>query len=78
MLLEVELKLILLQEELQGHDIDSVIEEMKEQELHAKDEGKLPDFSTSITEPEYQRADSHDKEDDNEDDDCEDLHLDVP
>ncbi|KAK2859976.1 hypothetical protein Q7C36_004142 [Tachysurus vachellii] len=50
---------------------------MKEQELHAKDGGKLPDFSTSIPQPEYQRADSHEKND-NEDDDCEDLHLDVP
>ncbi|GAA6076939.1 outer dynein arm-docking complex subunit 3-like isoform X2 [Tachysurus ichikawai] len=75
MLLEAELKLIQLQEELQGHDIESVIEEMKEQEFHAKDEGKLPDF---ITQLEYQRADSHEKEDDNKDDDCEDLHLDVP
>ncbi|XP_060746150.1 outer dynein arm-docking complex subunit 3-like [Tachysurus vachellii] len=78
MLMEAELKLIQLQEELQGHDIESVIKEMKEQEFHAKDEGKLPDFSTSITQPEYQRADSHEKEDDNEDDVCEDLHLDVP
>ncbi|XP_027006823.2 outer dynein arm-docking complex subunit 3-like isoform X4 [Tachysurus fulvidraco] len=78
MLLEAELKLIQLQEELQGHDIESVIKEMMDQEFHAKDEGKLPDFSTSITQPEYQRADSHEKEDDNEDDDCEDLHLDVP
>ncbi|XP_027012737.2 coiled-coil domain-containing protein 151 isoform X1 [Tachysurus fulvidraco] len=70
LLQEAELKLMQLQNELQGHDVHTLIKEMEELEFHASIEGKLPDYNTRITLLDYQRADLHEEDDDSEDDDC--------
>ncbi|KAK3513074.1 hypothetical protein QTP70_000986 [Hemibagrus guttatus] len=66
---EAELKLMQLQDKLQGHDIHRVMKEMEQQKFHASTERKLPDSSTSITLLDGQRADLHEEEDNSEDDD---------
>ncbi|XP_017336495.1 coiled-coil domain-containing protein 151 isoform X2 [Ictalurus punctatus] len=66
---EAELKLMQLQDKLQGCDIHTLIKEMGEQEFHASIEGKLPDYNTRITLPDYQRADLYEEEDDSWEDD---------
>ncbi|XP_060774038.1 coiled-coil domain-containing protein 151 [Neoarius graeffei] len=69
LLWEAELKLMQLQEELQGCDTHTLIKEMEEQEFHASIEGKLPDYNTRITLPDHQRDDVYEEEDDSGDDD---------
>ncbi|KAF4080354.1 hypothetical protein AMELA_G00169260 [Ameiurus melas] len=69
LLQEAELKLMQLQDKLQGCDIHTLIKEMEEQEFHASIEGKLPDYNTRITLPDYQRADLYEEEDDSWEDD---------
>ncbi|XP_053087986.1 coiled-coil domain-containing protein 151 isoform X2 [Pangasianodon hypophthalmus] len=56
LLREAELKLMQLQDGLQGRDIHTLMKEMEEQEFHASIEGKLPDYNTRITLPDNQRA----------------------
>ncbi|KAG7327087.1 hypothetical protein KOW79_010488 [Hemibagrus wyckioides] len=68
LLWEAELKLMQMQDELQGCDIHTLIKEMEEQEFHASIEEKLPDYNTRITLPDYQRADLHEDEDSGDDD----------
>ncbi|XP_053494131.1 coiled-coil domain-containing protein 151 [Ictalurus furcatus] len=66
---EAELKLMKLQDKLQGCDVHTLIKEMEEQEFHASIEGKLPDYNTRITLPDYQRADLYEEEDNSWEDD---------
>ncbi|KAF7706061.1 outer dynein arm-docking complex subunit 3-like isoform X1 [Silurus meridionalis] len=69
LLREAELKLMQLQNELQGHDLHTLAREMEEQEFHAVIEGKLPDYNTRITLPDIQGADLYEEEEDSGDDD---------
>ncbi|XP_071780976.1 coiled-coil domain-containing protein 151 [Centroberyx gerrardi] len=70
LLVQCELKLQLLQEELQGKDLAAVMKEMEEEEFYARIEGKLPDYNTRIKLPEDQRLDLFDEEDESEEDEA--------
>ncbi|XP_071393448.1 coiled-coil domain-containing protein 151 [Centroberyx affinis] len=70
LLVQCELKMQLLQEELQGKDLAAVMKEMEEEEFYARIEGKLPDYNTRIKLPEDQRLDLFDEEDESEEDEA--------
>ncbi|KAF7711001.1 hypothetical protein HF521_000012 [Silurus meridionalis] len=66
---EAELKLMQLLDKLQGHDLDTLTSEMKEQESHAITEGNLPEDKTCITSTDYQKPDLNEEEEDSEEED---------
>uniref|UniRef100_A0A9J8D3J5 Outer dynein arm docking complex subunit 3 n=1 Tax=Cyprinus carpio carpio TaxID=630221 RepID=A0A9J8D3J5_CYPCA len=61
---EVEQKLMLLKEELQGKDLATIMKELEEEEFHARIAGKLPQSNTRIQLPEAQKQDFSDDEED--------------
>ncbi|GAA6220297.1 coiled-coil domain-containing protein 151 [Lates japonicus] len=67
---QCELKLQLLQEELQGKDLAAIMKEMEEEEFYIKIEGKLPAYNTRVKLPEDQRLDPFNDEDESEEDEA--------
>ncbi|XP_067440147.1 coiled-coil domain-containing protein 151 [Thunnus thynnus] len=67
---QCELKLQLLQEELQGKDHAAIMKEMEEEEFFVRIEGKLPAYNTRVKLPEDQRLDLFDNEDESEEDEA--------
>eukprot|EP00064_Thunnus_orientalis_P007960 superscaffoldBa00000916_g7982 len=67
---QCELKLQLLQEELQGKDQAAIMKEMEEEEFFVRIEGKLPAYNTRVKLPEDQRLDLFDNEDESEEDEA--------
>ncbi|KAM7393749.1 hypothetical protein PAMP_020598 [Pampus punctatissimus] len=67
---QCELKLQLLQEELQGKDQAAIKKEMEEEEFFVRIEGKLPAYNTRVKLPEDQRPDLFDNEDESEEDEA--------
>ncbi|XP_018961565.1 outer dynein arm-docking complex subunit 3-like [Cyprinus carpio] len=61
---EVEQKLMLLKEELQGKDLATIMKELEEEEFHARIAGKLPQSNIRIQLPEAQKQDFSDDEED--------------
>ncbi|KAK2888872.1 hypothetical protein QQF64_029123 [Cirrhinus molitorella] len=57
-------KLILINEELQGKDLATIMKELEEEEFHARIAGKLPQYNTRIQLPEAQKQDFFDDEED--------------
>ncbi|KAM4603281.1 coiled-coil domain-containing protein 151 [Polymixia lowei] len=70
LLAQCELKLQLLQDELQGKDLAAVVKEMEDEEFYARIEGKLPDYNTRIKLPEDQRLDPFNEEEESEEDEA--------
>lgn len=64
-----EEKLLKLLEELDGQDINAVVKQMEEEEFHASQEGKLPQYNTRVKLPQPQRDLVYDDEEDSGDND---------
>jgi len=69
-----EEKLLKLLEELDGQDLNSIVKQMEEEEFHASQEGKLPQYNTRVKLPQVQRDIGY--EDD--EDDGENIDTEVP
>uniref|UniRef100_A0A8C4H1W2 Outer dynein arm docking complex subunit 3 n=1 Tax=Dicentrarchus labrax TaxID=13489 RepID=A0A8C4H1W2_DICLA len=67
---QCELKLQLLQEELQGKDTAAIMKEIEEEEFYVRIEGKLPAYNTRVKLPEDQRLDLFNDEDESEEDEA--------
>ncbi|XP_040891792.1 coiled-coil domain-containing protein 151 [Toxotes jaculatrix] len=67
---QCELKLLLLQEELQGKDLAAIKKEMEEEEFYIRIEGKLPAYNTRVKLPEDQSLDLFIDEDESEEDEA--------
>ncbi|XP_060907578.1 coiled-coil domain-containing protein 151 isoform X2 [Labrus mixtus] len=68
---QCELKLQLLQEELQGKDQAASMKEMEEEEFYIRIAGKLPAYNTRVKLPEDQSLDLFEDEDESEEDESE-------
>ncbi|KAM7009303.1 coiled-coil domain-containing protein 151 isoform 2-T2 [Tautogolabrus adspersus] len=68
---QCELKLQLLQEELQGKDQAASMKEMVEEEFYVRIAGKLPAYNTRVKLPEDQSLDLFEDEDESEEDESE-------
>ncbi|XP_052790334.1 outer dynein arm-docking complex subunit 3-like [Mya arenaria] len=64
-----EEKLLKLLEELDGQDLNAVVKQMEEEEFHASQEGKLPQYNTRVKLPQPQRDLVYDDEEDSGDND---------
>uniref|UniRef100_A0A3B5B3Q5 Coiled-coil domain-containing protein 151-like n=1 Tax=Stegastes partitus TaxID=144197 RepID=A0A3B5B3Q5_9TELE len=60
---QLELKLQVLQQELQGKDLAAIKKEMEEEEFHVRIEDKLPEYNTRVRLPEDEAADLFTDED---------------
>ncbi|KAM9363879.1 coiled-coil domain-containing protein 151 [Symphorus nematophorus] len=67
---QCELKLQLLQEELQGKDLAAIMKEMEEEEFYVQIEGKLSAYNTRVRLPEDQRLDLFNDEEESEEDEA--------
>uniref|UniRef100_A0A667ZVZ6 Outer dynein arm docking complex subunit 3 n=1 Tax=Myripristis murdjan TaxID=586833 RepID=A0A667ZVZ6_9TELE len=67
LLAQCELKLQLLQDELHGKDLSTLMKEMEEEEFSTRNVGKLPDYNTRIKLPEDERLDEEESEEDEAD-----------
>ncbi|XP_041790100.1 coiled-coil domain-containing protein 151 [Chelmon rostratus] len=67
---QCELKLQLLQEELQGKDLAAITKEMEEEEFYVRIEGKLPAYNTRVKLPDDQRLDLFNDEEESEEDEA--------
>lgn len=65
-----EEKLLKLLEELDGQDLNAVVKQMEEEEFHASQEGKLPQYNTRVKLPQTQRDLVYDDEEDSGDNDA--------
>ncbi|XP_052222822.1 outer dynein arm-docking complex subunit 3-like isoform X2 [Dreissena polymorpha] len=65
-----EEKLLKLLEELDGQDLNAVVKQMEEEEFHASQEGKLPQYNTRVKLPQPQRDLVYDDEEDSGDNDA--------
>ncbi|XP_062244098.1 coiled-coil domain-containing protein 151 [Platichthys flesus] len=63
-------KLNLLQDDLKGKDLASIMKEMEEEEFHVRIEGKLPAYNTRVKLPEDQKLDLFDDEEESEEDEA--------
>lgn len=70
LLAQCELKLQLLQDELHGKDLSTLMKEMEEEEFSTRNVGKLPDYNTRIKLPEDERLDPFDEEEESEEDEA--------
>nr|XP_023647623.1 coiled-coil domain-containing protein 151 isoform X1 [Paramormyrops kingsleyae] len=68
LLAQSERKLLLLQEEQHGKDMEAVMKEIEEEEFHATIEGKLPAQNMRIRLPQAQRQDPYEDEEKSGDD----------
>nr|XP_029136905.1 coiled-coil domain-containing protein 151 isoform X2 [Labrus bergylta] len=68
---QCELKLQLLQEELQGKDQAASMKEIEEEEFYIRIAGKLPAYNTRVKLPEDQSLDLFEDEDESEEDESE-------
>ncbi|KAL4219631.1 hypothetical protein ACF0H5_022203 [Mactra antiquata] len=64
-----EEKLLKLLEELDGQDLNSIVKQMEEEEFHASQEGKLPQYNTRVKLPQTQRDINYDDGSDSGDND---------
>ncbi|XP_029366210.1 coiled-coil domain-containing protein 151 [Echeneis naucrates] len=67
---QCELKLQLLQEELQGKDLAAIMKEMEKEEFFVRIERKLPSYNTRVKLPEDQSLDLFNDEDESEEDEA--------
>ncbi|XP_018617250.2 coiled-coil domain-containing protein 151-like [Scleropages formosus] len=70
LLAQAEQKLLILHEELQGKNMDTIMKEMEEEEFYTSIEGKIPQYNIRIRLPRVESRDSYEEEEseDNESD----------
>ncbi|XP_072239872.1 coiled-coil domain-containing protein 151 [Leuresthes tenuis] len=67
---QCELKLQLLNKQLEGKDLAALMKEMEEDEFYVRIEGKLPEYNTQVKLPEDQTLDLFNDDEESEEDDA--------